>query len=94
VALGTRGATIETPTGAILPVPPDPETMRRIAELSGGRAFQAEDADGLARIYKGLGSRVASKREQREITVAFAASGGLLLAAAAAFGLRGTARLP
>ncbi|MEA2364071.1 MAG: Ca-activated chloride channel [Thermoleophilaceae bacterium] len=94
VALGTRGATIETPTGAILPVPPDPETMRRIAELSGGRAFQAEDADGLARIYKGLGSRVASKKEQREITVAFAAGGGLLLAAAAAFGLRGTARLP
>jgi Ca-activated chloride channel family protein len=94
VALGTRGATIETPTGAIVPVPPDPETMRRIAQLSGGRAFQAEDADDLARIYEGLGSRVASKKEQREITVAFAASGGLLLAAAAALGLRATARLP
>jgi Ca-activated chloride channel homolog len=94
VALGTRGATIETPTGALIPVPPDPETMREIAERSGGRAFQAEDSDDLSRIYEGLGSRVASKTEKREITVAFAAGGGLLLAAAAAFGLRATARLP
>jgi Ca-activated chloride channel homolog len=94
VALGTRGATIETPTGAIIPVPPDPETMRQIAEISGGRAFQAEDADDLSRIYEGLGSRVATKTEEREITVAFAAGGGLLLLAAAALGLRGTARLP
>jgi Ca-activated chloride channel family protein len=94
VALGTRGATIETPTGALIPVPPDPETMREIAERSGGRAFQAEDSDDLSRIYEGLGSRVASKTEKREITVAFAAGGGLLLAAAAAFGLRSTARLP
>jgi Ca-activated chloride channel homolog len=94
VALGTEGATIETPTGAVVPVPPDPETMREIAELSGGQAFQAEDADDLSRIYENLGSRVATKHEQREITAAFAAGGGLLLAAAAAFGLRSTARLP
>lgn len=94
VALGTSDATIETPTGVIVPVPPDPETMRQIAELSGGRAFQAEDAGDLSRIYESLGSRVATKQEEREITVAFAAGGGLLLAAAAAFGLRATARLP
>jgi Ca-activated chloride channel homolog len=94
VALGTSGATIRTPTGALIPVPPDPETMRQIAQVSGGRAFQAENADDVSRIYKTLGSRVATKKEQREITVAFAASGGLLLAAAAAFGLRATARLP
>jgi Ca-activated chloride channel family protein len=94
VALGTRDATIRTPTGTLIPVPPDPETMRRIAEESGGRAFQAENADDVSRIYEALGSRVATKKEQREITVAFAASGGLLLAAAAALGLRATARLP
>jgi Ca-activated chloride channel homolog len=94
VALGTRDATIRTPTGTLIPVPPDPETMRRIAEESGGRAFQAENADDVSRIYEAMGSRVATKKEQREITVAFAASGGLLLAAAAALGLRATARLP
>jgi Ca-activated chloride channel homolog len=94
VALGTRDATIQTPLGELVPVPPDPATMRRIAEASGGRAFQAEDAGDLGRIYKDLGSRVASKKEKREITAAFAAGGALLLAAAAALGVRATARLP
>jgi Ca-activated chloride channel homolog len=94
VALGTEGGTIRAPTGESIPVVPDPETMRRIAEVSGGRAFQAEDADDVSRIYKNLGTQVATKKEEREITVAFAAGGGLLLAAAAALGLRTTARLP
>ena len=94
VALGTRGATIQTPDGTLVPVPPDPETMKRIADVSGGRAFQAEDAGDLSRIYKDLGSRVATKKEKKEITAAFAAGGAVLLAAAAALGMRTTARLP
>ena len=94
VALGTRSATIVTPDGSLLPVPPDPETMRRIAELSGGRAFEVDDADELGGLYEDLGSRVATETEKREITVAFAAGGILLLLAAAAFGVRATARLP
>jgi Ca-activated chloride channel family protein len=94
VALGTRSATIVTPDGSLLPVPPDPETMRRIAELSGGRAFEVDDADELGGLYEELGSRVATETEKREITVAFAAGGILLLVAAAALGVRATARLP
>jgi len=68
--------------------------MKRIADLSGGRGFQADDADDLGRIYEDLGTRVATETEKREITVAFAAGGALLLVAAAALGLRATARLP
>jgi Ca-activated chloride channel homolog len=94
VALGTRGATITTPDGLRLPVPPDPETMRRIAELSGGRAFEVDAADDLASLYEDLGSRVATETEEREITAAFAAGGIVLLGAAVALGLRATARLP
>jgi Ca-activated chloride channel family protein len=94
VALGTEDGTITTPDGTPIPVRPDPETMREIANTSRGRAFEAENADDVSHIYETLGSRVATKKEQREITVAFAAGGGLLLAAAAAFGLRTTARLP
>ena len=93
-ALGTRGAVIQTPDGALIPVPPDPETMREIAELSGGRSFQVEDADDLAGLYSDLGSRVATEKEEREITAAFAGGGALLLLAATALGLRGAARLP
>lgn len=94
VALGSRGAIIEVPGGGLLPVPPDPETMRRIAELSGGRAFEVEDAGELADIYEQLGSRVATRDERREVTAAFAGGGVFLLLAAAALGLRATARLP
>ena len=94
VALGTRTATITTPDGTLIPVPPDPETMRRIAELSGGRAFQVDDADELSGLYEELGSRVATEEEEREITGAFAAGGIVLLLAAAALGTRATARLP
>jgi Ca-activated chloride channel homolog len=94
VALGTRTATITTPDGTLIPVPPDPEAMRHIAELSGGRAFQVDDADSLSGLYEDLGGRVATEKEKREITAAFAAGGIVLLAAAAALGLRATARLP
>jgi Ca-activated chloride channel homolog len=94
VALGTRTATITTPDGTLIPVPPDPEAMRRIAEVSGGRAFQVDDADELGGLYEDLGSRVATEEELREITGAFAAGGIVLLLAAAALGTRATARLP
>ena len=93
-ALGTRGGVIQSPDGSLIPVPPDPETMRQIAELSGGRSFAVEDAEDLAGLYRELGSRVATKKEKREITAAFAGGGALLLMGAAAFGVRATARLP
>jgi Ca-activated chloride channel homolog len=93
-ALGTRDGVIQSPDGSLIPVPPDPETMRQIAELSGGRSFAVEDAEDLAGLYRGLGSRVATKEEKREITAAFAGGGALLLMGAAAFGVRATARLP
>ena len=93
-ALGTRDGVIRSPDGSLIPVPPDPETMRRIAELSGGRSFAVEDAEDLAGLYRELGSRVATKKEKREITAAFAGGGALLLMGAAAFGVRATARLP
>jgi Ca-activated chloride channel family protein len=93
-ALGTSEGVITTPDGALIPVPPDPETMRRIAELSGGRSFAVEDSEDLTGLYRDLGSRVATEKEEREITAAFAAGGALLLVGAAGFGVRATARLP
>jgi len=94
VALGTESAVIQTPDGSLLAVPPDPETMARIARRSGGRSFQVSDANQLSAIYEDLGSRVATRDEQREVTAAFAAGGILLLLLAAGAGLRTTARLP
>lgn len=94
VALGTSAGVIQTPSGEIVPVPPDPETMRAIASVSGGRAFKAEDAERLDAVYERLGSQIGSRREQREVTAGFAAAGLVLLLAAGAVSLRAFGRLP
>jgi Ca-activated chloride channel homolog len=94
VALGTPAGVIETPTGRPLAVPPDPQTMREIARVSGGSSYTAEDADRLSALYERLGSQIATRDEQREITAVFAAGGLLLLLAAAGSSLRRFGRLP
>ncbi|MEA2218739.1 MAG: Ca-activated chloride channel [Solirubrobacteraceae bacterium] len=93
VALGTPDGTI-TLGPQVLRVPPDPEALQRIASLSGGEAFRAQDSDQLGAVYDRLGSQIGTKPEQREITVVFAGAALLLLAGAmvASLGLGG--RLP
>jgi len=93
VALGTPEGTIEGRDGSAVPVAPDPEALRQIAERSGGRAFAAEDADALAEVYERLGSQVASREEEREVTAAFAGGAVVLLAAGALLSLRWFRRL-
>ena len=94
VALGTAGGTITDSNGNTLPVPPDPETMAEIAAASGGESFDVDDADQLDAVYERLGSQIATRPEQREITAGFAAGGMALLLAAAALSLRAGGRLP
>jgi Ca-activated chloride channel family protein len=94
VALGTEGGTIQDSAGGTLPVPPDPETMVEIAARSGGESFDVEDADQLDAVYDRLGSQIATRPEDREITAGFAAGGMALLLAAAALSLRAGGRLP
>lgn len=94
VALGTRAATIPDGSGGALPVPPDPETMAEIADASGGESFDVDDPDELDAVYERLGSQIATRPEEREITAAFAGGGMALLLAAAVLGLRAGGRLP
>ena len=62
-------------------VPPDRRTLRRIAEVTRGQYFGAADQKELQKIYDRLGSRIGFRKEEREITAAFAAGGlGLMLA--------------
>ncbi|MEA2229516.1 MAG: Ca-activated chloride channel [bacterium] len=96
VALGTPGATIPNPYpyASPLPVPPDPATLRQIAEESHGRAYTVEDSGELSSIYQRLGSSIGTRNRQQEITAAFAIGGLLLLVGAAAASLRWSGRLP
>ena len=89
VALGTDEGTVNGgPFGQPIPVPPDPETLRQIAKISGGTAFEVEDAARLEGVYETLGSRIGTRRERQEITAGFAGAGVLLLAAGLLAGLR------
>jgi Ca-activated chloride channel family protein len=96
VALGSRDTTIPNPNpfGPPIPVPPDPETLRRISQASGGRAFTAEDADQLNSIYKTLGSQLGIKKQPKEISASFAIGGLILLLSAGAASQRWAGRLP
>ena len=98
IALGTAGGVLRQPNAfggtRIQPVPPDPDSLARIAETSNGRFFQAPTSENLTAVYDSLGSRIGFRFEHREVTVAFTAAGLLLLAAAGALRLRRGARLP
>ena len=94
VSLGTDSGAVLGPYGQPIPVPPDPETLERIARASGGKAFSAEHSDELDTVYERLGSRIGTKHEKREITAGFAGGGIALLLASAAASLRVFGRLP
>lgn len=93
VALGTDDGYVQGPNGEILAVPPDRETLRLIAQRSGGRAFEAAEAGELDAVYRSLGSRIGTREEEQEITTAFAGGALLLLLAGLGTGLRWRGRL-
>ena len=82
VALGTPDGSLTLPDGRTQQVPPDPDSLRAIAETSGGRFYTAGDAGSLEQVYEDLGSQIGTRPEQREITAGVAAAGVLLLFAA------------
>jgi Ca-activated chloride channel homolog len=87
IALGTPDGVVEVQDQfgqrQQLRVPPDMGTLERVAEMTGGRSFDAPTAEDLAAVYESLGSRVGFTTQQQEVTQWFAA-GALLLVVAGA----------
>lgn len=93
IALGTPGGVIERGQsgfgfppgqggGQLIPVPPDPDTLRAIAETTGGQFSEARTADALKSAYANLGSRLGREPGKSEVTFLFVAiAAGLLLVA-------------
>ena len=98
VALGTAGGMLETqrPDGTVKRenVPPDTLTLQEIARETGGRYFNAPDADQLEAVYGGLATRFATRMEKQEVTAAFAGGGLVLLLGGLALSLLRGGRLP
>jgi Ca-activated chloride channel family protein len=91
IALGTPNGEVEVRDqfGFVqrIPVPPDTETLREIARITGGRYFAAPDAARLESIYSNLGTRLSSKPIEHEVTFAFAGGAIVLLLAGGALSL-------
>jgi Ca-activated chloride channel family protein len=100
VALGTQNGVLQhhdPNTGAVTSterVPPDTLTLQDIARDTGGRYFNAPDADQLEAVYAGLATRFATVREKQEMTATFAGAGLVLLLGGLAFSLLRGGRLP
>jgi Ca-activated chloride channel family protein len=91
IALGTPNGEVEVRDqfGFVqrIPVPPDTETLREIARITGGRYFAAPDAARLESIYSNLGTKLSSKPVEHEVTFAFAGGAIVLLLAGGALSL-------
>jgi Ca-activated chloride channel family protein len=100
IALGTpegtidRGAFGNQGAGQDIPVPPDPETLRAIADMTGGEFSEARDADALERAYSKLSSQLGKEPGESEVTFLFIALAGTFLLLAGAVSVFVTPRLP
>jgi Ca-activated chloride channel homolog len=100
VALGTPEGTIRRGFGfggspdQLIPVPPDPETLRAIAATTGGEFTEARTAESLESVYEKLGSSLGREPGETEITFILVALAAGLLVAAGALSAFWSPRLP
>ena len=104
VALGTPEGSIDrgsfggpfspgSPSDRI-PVPPDPETLRQIAEMTGGEFTEARTADALENAYANLSSKLGREPGESEVTFLFVALAGAFLLLSGAVATFVSPRLP
>lgn len=83
IVLGTNDGviTVELEGGfeAQIRVPPNPDTLRLITQITGGKLFTAPNDRRLRQVYEKLGSRLGHRRQEREITDFFAGGSAALL---------------
>ena len=75
-------------------MPPDPDTLRRVAEETGGRFFEAPTEADLEEVYREIGSQVSYEDEERELTAVFAGVGAVFLLLGAGLSALWFGRIP
>lgn len=93
IAFGTSRGTVVL-DGETVPVPPDPETLRTIARLTEGQAFEAATAAELTGVYRTIGRSVQTVEVHRELMEWFLALGLVLALVAGGLSLLWFSRLP
>jgi Ca-activated chloride channel homolog len=104
IALGTPNGMLDRGPGGFgggafggggrIPVPPDPATLRQIAQTTGGQFFDARSAKAVESAYSHLGSVVARVHSKREATNEFVGLAAILLVIAGVFSALIAPRLP
>jgi Ca-activated chloride channel family protein len=97
IALGTPNGTLRRgfgPFAQSIPVPPDPDTLRAIAQTTGGRFFAARSSEALHSAYTSLGSSLGRTPGHTEITYLFVVAAAALLLLAGLLSALWAPRLP
>ncbi len=98
VALGTDEGTIEVTDELgfteTIPVPPDRETLSRVAQVSGGTFFDAPSGEELESVYEQVAGDVGFTETQTEVAWLFAGLGAILLLAGGSLSILWFNRLP
>lgn len=89
----TAGTTIEI-DGMIFFTRLDAETLQRIAEMTDGEYFNAQDEEELSAIYRELDVQLVTRPEKTEVTALFAGVALLLLMIGAALSMVWLGRAP
>lgn len=93
IAYGTDSGTVEL-DGQTIPVPVDKASLKRIAEDTGGRFFEAADAGQLKQVYDDIGRAVGYDVVKQEVPATYTGIGLFLVVLAAAGSLLWMSRLP
>ncbi len=98
IALGTPNGEVTVPDDngqpTTLQVPPDTDTLAKIAETTNAIAFDAPSAADLQAVYDNLQSRVGYTEQTQEVTVFFAGAALIMVVAAAGLSALWFGRLP
>jgi len=98
VVVGTQDGQIErTVTGGyreIIRVPASPDTLRQIAQTTGGEFFTAASDTRLDDVYERLGSRLGKRKESRQLSDLFGGGAAALLLAGSALSALWFRRVP
>jgi Ca-activated chloride channel homolog len=98
IALGTPSGTVDVTDDygqtQTVNVPPDPTTLKQIADETGGRFFEAPTEADLKAVYDEIGSQVSWEDDERELTAAFAGAGAVFLLLGASLSALWFGRIP
>ncbi|HWR46489.1 MAG TPA: hypothetical protein VN327_02545, partial [Pseudonocardiaceae bacterium] len=93
ISFGTAYGQVEI-NGEPQPVPADDESIRHIADLSGGQFYDASSADQLSDVVNTLGEQIGYETKRVDASKSWLIAGTLAAVLAAAGGLAIGQRLP